>query len=99
MKDICHMWELGGGSSRLEVASLFSSFSLSASSALTLVLMLDLSRVSSVWTEAETFLVKFREIFAANESVRGKQREFEHWRTAEEHTVRDDSIFLLSMKC
>ncbi|XP_026688956.1 cytoplasmic dynein 2 light intermediate chain 1 [Diaphorina citri] len=85
MKDICHLWELGSGTSRLEVASLFSSFSLTAQSGFTLVLMLDLSRLNSLWTEAETFLAKFRAIFESNESVREKRGSFEHFRTADEH--------------
>ncbi|KAI5752821.1 hypothetical protein M8J77_020713 [Diaphorina citri] len=85
MKDICHLWELGSGTSRLEVASLFSSFSLTAQSGFTLVLMLDLSRLNSLWTEAETFLAKFRAIFESNESVREKRGNFEHFRTADEH--------------
>uniref|UniRef100_A0A8D8TJK7 Cytoplasmic dynein 2 light intermediate chain 1 n=1 Tax=Cacopsylla melanoneura TaxID=428564 RepID=A0A8D8TJK7_9HEMI len=84
-KDICHIWELGSGSSRLEVASLFSSFSLSTQSGLTLVLMLDLSHLNTLWAEAETFLGKFREIFGSNESVRDRRSDFEHLRIADEH--------------
>lgn len=54
VKDVCHIWELGGGT--LFTPLLSTAQSLTSSASMTLVLVLDLSQLNQLWTTLETLL-------------------------------------------
>ncbi|XP_071522819.1 cytoplasmic dynein 2 light intermediate chain 1 [Panulirus ornatus] len=76
VKDVCHLWELGGGA--LFTPLLATPITPRVVSRLTLLLMLDLSRPDTIWSDLETLLSALKEeVQRAAGSVAGLQEELQ----------------------
>lgn len=61
-KDVCHIWELGGGT--LFTSVLENGHSLTSYGPLAVVLMLDLSELSQIWSSLDTLLDTIKSTWA-----------------------------------